>query len=188
LALNPRTPGACPLELMVRADQRYDIQIGTEFYEDSQWWRISYTGGTGNDVVLTRITPTPAQTWQGTNFGTNANNPLIAGNIADPDYDGIANLLERALGLNPTTVSNTGLPAGSLIQSGSSNFLTLTVIKSSAASDLTYTVEVSGDLTLWNSGTTHTTILDNTPTLLRVRDNIPLSSGTRRFMHLKVSP
>jgi hypothetical protein len=34
LALNPRTPGACPLELMVRADQRYDIQIGTEFYED----------------------------------------------------------------------------------------------------------------------------------------------------------
>ncbi len=29
-----------------------------EFYEDAQWWRISYTGGTGNDVALTRITPT----------------------------------------------------------------------------------------------------------------------------------
>ena len=31
---------------------------GAEFFEDGQWWRISYTAGTGNDVVLTRITPT----------------------------------------------------------------------------------------------------------------------------------
>ncbi|NJM55193.1 MAG: hypothetical protein HC841_04105 [Verrucomicrobiae bacterium] len=36
LALAPRTHGACPLELMIRADQRYDIEIGTEFYEDCE--------------------------------------------------------------------------------------------------------------------------------------------------------
>ena len=34
LALAPRIRGACPLELMSRADQRYDIEIGTELYED----------------------------------------------------------------------------------------------------------------------------------------------------------
>lgn len=34
LALSPRMRGACPLELMVRGDQRYDLQIGSESYED----------------------------------------------------------------------------------------------------------------------------------------------------------
>ena len=31
------------------------------------------SGGTGNDVVLTRITPTPWQSWQVANFGANSN-------------------------------------------------------------------------------------------------------------------
>ena len=30
-----------------------NLPQGAEFFEDSQWWRITYTGGTGNDVVLT---------------------------------------------------------------------------------------------------------------------------------------
>jgi len=34
------------------------LSQGAEFFEDGQWWRISYTGGSGgNDVVLTRMTP-----------------------------------------------------------------------------------------------------------------------------------
>ncbi len=34
LSLIPRAVGACPVEIMLRADQAYDIQIGSEFYED----------------------------------------------------------------------------------------------------------------------------------------------------------
>lgn len=36
LALQPCIAGACPMELMVRADQRFDVEIGTEFYEDCE--------------------------------------------------------------------------------------------------------------------------------------------------------
>lgn len=36
LALQPRMRGACPLELLLRADQRYDLQVGSEFYEDCE--------------------------------------------------------------------------------------------------------------------------------------------------------
>lgn len=36
LTLQPSARGACPIELMVRIDQRYDIEIGSEFYEDCE--------------------------------------------------------------------------------------------------------------------------------------------------------
>ena len=34
LSLIPQASGACPVEIMLRADQLYDIAIGSEFYED----------------------------------------------------------------------------------------------------------------------------------------------------------
>lgn len=34
LSLLPYAHGACPVEVMLRADQFYDIAIGSEFYED----------------------------------------------------------------------------------------------------------------------------------------------------------
>lgn len=34
LSLVPNSPGACAVELMLRADQYYDIALATEFYED----------------------------------------------------------------------------------------------------------------------------------------------------------
>jgi hypothetical protein len=34
LALVPHASNACAIEIMVRADQHYDIALGTEFYED----------------------------------------------------------------------------------------------------------------------------------------------------------
>ena len=34
LSLLPFARGACAVEIMLRADQHYDISIGTEFYED----------------------------------------------------------------------------------------------------------------------------------------------------------
>ena len=36
MAVSPLTPGACPFELQLRSDQRYDLAIAGEFYEDRQ--------------------------------------------------------------------------------------------------------------------------------------------------------
>jgi autotransporter-associated beta strand protein len=54
---------------------------GHEFYEDGQWWRISYTGGTGNDVVLTRITPSPPGA-VALSIGNNNTNATYSGNLS----------------------------------------------------------------------------------------------------------
>ena len=113
-----------------------------ELYEDGQWWRISYTGGTGNDVVLTRITPTAWQSWLGTNFGTNANNAAISGDFADSDRDGIVTRLEYALGGNPNVPSSSVLAR--TIVAGGRPALTFTRIL--ANTDITMTVQACDSL------------------------------------------
>ncbi len=110
-----------------------------EFYEDDQWWRISYTGGTGNDVVLTRITPTAWQNWQAANFGANTNNAAISGDFADIDLDGLVNRLEYALGGNPQSASQTPLPVASI----AGGKLALTFTRTVANTDITMTVQGS---------------------------------------------
>jgi autotransporter-associated beta strand protein len=109
----------------------------TAFYEDGQWWRISYTGGTGNDVVLTRITPTPWQTWQLANFPTDVNNPAIAGDFADVEKDGVVNRLEYAFGEDPKIAVDTPLTQMSVI----GGRLAITFTRVVANTDLTITVQ-----------------------------------------------
>ena len=113
-----------------------------EFYEDSQWWRISYTGGTGNDVVLTRITPTPWQTWQAIQFPTAVNDPAVSGLLVDIELDGLVNLIEYAFGGNPNIAAQTPLPQAST----SSGELALTFTRIVANTDITITVQGADNL------------------------------------------
>jgi autotransporter-associated beta strand protein len=113
-----------------------------EFYEDGQWWRISYQGGTGNDVVLTRIAQTAWQSWRASHFGTAANDPAQAGETADPESDGIVNLLEYALGGDPLSVDVSRLPSVSVVNGR----LALTFTRTLANTDVTMTVQATDSL------------------------------------------
>jgi len=156
-----------------------------EFYEDGQWWRISYTGGSGNDVTLTRITPTAWQTWQATNFGPNTNNPAIAGDLADTDNDGVSNLLEYATAMNPATTDTTPQSA-----TKTSNVIDFIYTKNKAATDVTFVVEWSDTLgNDWStSGVSAPTILSDNGTTQQIKVTVPAGSGvTRRFVQLKMT-
>ncbi len=120
-----------------------NLPQGAEFYEDSQWWRISYTGGTGNDVVLTRLTPTAWQSWQAANFGANTNNTAISGDFADGDLDGLVNRLEYAFSGNPQSATQAPLPDTSV----AGGKLAITFTRAVANTDLTMTVQASDALT-----------------------------------------
>ncbi|MFA6960771.1 MAG: autotransporter-associated beta strand repeat-containing protein [Opitutaceae bacterium] len=171
----------------------------TEFYEDGQWWRITYTGGTGNDVVLTRIAPTPWQTWKSAHFTTETNTPGIAEDTADPDADGLVNLLEYALGGNPLSPLDPPLSISSL----DAGKLTLTFIRTLTNTDITLTVQAAetpsgpwtelatsvhgspfsaaaGSVTETGSGTTRTVVAS---------DQYPTSTPDhpRRFMRLQIT-
>jgi hypothetical protein len=84
----------------------------------------------------------PYLNWKYFYFGNNATNPAVAGDLADPDGDGVVNLMEYALATNPnvpnTTPSVTGLVAGNQFQF---NFH-----RNTAATNLTYVVQTTDAL------------------------------------------
>jgi hypothetical protein len=136
------------------------------------------------DIALIAAAPTPWQEWRADHFTpTNLANLSLSGSTPDPDKDGIENLMEYALGLNP----NTPAPLSQRITNDldSNQYLRLTITKNPNATDVTYSVEASSDLTTWN--TTEVLILQNTATVLQVRDTQAMSAANRRFMRLRVT-
>lgn len=121
-------------------------------------------------------------------FVYNQNSTDIGDPNADPDADGIPNLLEYALnGGDPATPNFDILPVSGFLTIDSQQYLALTVNKNPAATGINYTVEVSGDLRTWNSSNEHTVLVNETPESLVVRDATPLGGSHSRFLRLKVS-
>jgi len=112
-------------------------------------------------AVLT-IAEDPCEAWTLVHFGTNANDPSISGDLADPDGDGIDNLFEYATVSDPN-VANPGGTVLGVINGG--NFQ-LTFHRNVSATDLTYVIKYSDSLTNWNdlmTFTAATSWLPNTP-------------------------
>jgi hypothetical protein len=141
---------------------------------------------TFDDMAIT-VQLAPIEQWRQLNFGADAGNPLIAGDLIDFDLDGLCNLLEYALALDPKKAGASNI-IGDLETIGSDTFLRLTVPRNPSATDITLSIEVTGDLLSplsWT--TTGTTVEANTSTLLRVRDNVPTSTPGQRDIRLKVT-
>ena len=126
--------------------------------------------------------------WQAEHFTAGEQTDLtISGPAADPDGDGLNNLLEYAANLDPKVPDSTGFP--SLGADGGA--LTLTYVRRKDVGDLAYTVDVSNDLQTWNSGVsvtqeTSVTALDARRDQVMVTDRTVLTGLTRRFLRLRV--
>ncbi len=137
-------------------------------------------GSVGNTLTVTIAVGsqlTALESWRESNFGNSANSGNGA-DSADPDADGLSNLLEYATGSNPNVSTASAV---SVARSG--NFLTLTYTRI-ADTSLTYTVEGSSDLATWSTVATSTGA-QNVAGPVTVTDNVSLTS--RRFLRLKVS-
>lgn len=117
--------------------------------------------------------------WLSTYFNTAEKaDAAISGDLADPDRDGLANLLEYAFGFDPKQDSSAVMPK---VERVSSNVrLVFPVPRSST---LNYTVQKSFDLINWNtSGITLSTASGKTTATL------PLSTGREVFLRVQVLP
>ncbi len=128
------------------------------------------------------VTPlSVAETWR-LRYFNNTSNTGSGADGADPDGDGISNLLERALGQDPTVAKVSGLPK--LTVDTATNRLVLTATRGGAnATDLVFAAEASVDLVTWT--TDNLTVLVNTATSYQVRDDAP--TVPRRFLRLRVT-
>jgi sugar lactone lactonase YvrE len=131
---------------------------------------------------------TPLEQWRFTHFATHANTGNAA-DLADPDSDSIANLMEFALGLNPTQTSTTPI---TLVAAENGMNYSVTRHKA-AATELDFIVEYSDDLSpnSWTNSNVEIvspTITDQSNDKLEtIRYHIPTTSA-RRFVRLKVTP
>ncbi|MEP6603368.1 MAG: reprolysin-like metallopeptidase [Spartobacteria bacterium] len=131
-------------------------------------------------------------------FGLSGENAAL---LFDVEGDGITNLLEYALNLDPTVASTIGLPVVTIQNYGGLNYLSMKFNRSAVATDLTYIVQGSGDLVNWTNlassvaGATTTGVgfvgeTGGPPIFnVEVRDTVPIdgSQGQKRFLRLQVT-
>ncbi|MCC5790853.1 MAG: fibronectin type III domain-containing protein [Opitutales bacterium] len=150
----------------------------------------TFAGFAMGTLVIEEATE-PFVVWQNIYFTSEElNDPELEetlwGAMADPDGDGIPNLLEYALGGNPLVASTQILPALTTLTIDEEDYIAL-VISRNPDADLLYTVETSTDLLNWQSGTEHVVIVSETPDNLVVRSVEPVENDSRRFMRLRVN-
>jgi autotransporter-associated beta strand protein len=155
------------------------------FTDDGYTFQVTYTGGTGNDIVLTLLT-TPMEQWRFTNYGSVLNTGAGL-DTADNDDDGVANLIEYATKMNPAANDVTPQAA---TKNGSGSNLEFTYTKNKAATDVSFTVEWSDTLgNDWSTvGVTQALVpgSDN-GTTQQIKATMPAGVSGRRFVHLKVT-
>jgi len=118
-----------------------------------------------------------------------SNLPAVSGPTADPDHDGLPNLLEYALDTDPR-VSSGSAPTSlaTATTSAATTHLTLSFKQPLALRDVLYRVEVSDDLQTWRSGADYVVRMDDGTTDQAVyRDLTPLGTSPRRWMRLAVT-
>jgi autotransporter-associated beta strand protein len=145
-------------------------------------FRINYNTGTGNDIVLTLIT-SPIEQWRFTNYGSVLNTGTGL-DTADTDGDGVANLIEYATKMNPA--ANDVVPQSATKSASTFDFV---YSKNKSATDVTFLIEWSDDLTTWSTaGVSAPTILSDNGNTQQIKVTVPAGTGvTKRFVHLKVT-
>ncbi|MBC8008623.1 MAG: Ig-like domain repeat protein [Burkholderiales bacterium] len=133
----------------------------------------AFTGSTSE--VFAQTIRTAYETWS---YGAGLDVIGQSGPNADPDADGVINILEFALGGAPLVAGTTDLPTVGQALTGA---LTLTFKRASA--DLVYTVEGSPDLAVWSPVETNPGVVGALVTV-----PAPASVGIERyFLRLRVT-
>ena len=133
----------------------------------------------------------PFDAWRFRNFSVpQLADPLVSGDLADPDKDGLGNLLEFFTGRLPTVPDTAGVSRPGSVTLAGEFYQTLTYDKHSAAG-LTGTAEISSDIMHWDSGPLLLDELilsdDGLKQVIQVRSRAPLGSAGNEFLRLKVT-
>ena len=158
----------------------------------------------GQDVELSRsgfcdvwLAPEKTDVWRVIHFLTEADLPVSA-NDADPDGDGLSNLVEYALGSDPLVAQPEQVPVTVWIQDNGLLYLGLEFHAQSDAVNVSYQLEVSDNLVDWrtsavfappftsNPSTVKASVPGSSRRLVRIRDDMPVTENGMRFLRLNV--
>lgn len=136
------------------------------------------------DNFLLEPTLSPGGDWRRTWFGTSSNTGAAADG-ADPDHDGVVNLMEFAANSNPLAA---GVNPGEFMNIGGVWRFVYYRTKQAMLDGVTFTVQTSGDLSpaSWGSSGVTEEILFENAIYQEVRASLP-AAANRQFARLRVS-
>ena len=130
----------------------------------------------------------PIDAWRLANFtAAELADSSFSGDLADPDNDGLSNLMEYALGLPPKDPAPANRPYASV----TGGYLTLTYTRAKAATDISLVVEQSNNLVNWQSGPGYiqqVSSADEGPIQrITVQLTIPIAGAPVSYLRLRVT-
>ena len=128
-------------------------------------------------------TPKPIESWRIFQFRS-ASNSGNAANLADPDRDGVPNLVEYAFGLDPFSPSPAHPAPARVVSVGAKRHLRLDIDRRRA--DLDYIVESSSNLIEWRNEKIFPGIAPELPYFLDEAHDLNAPTPSRRFLRVKV--
>ena len=147
------------------------------FYDPNRTERIWITSN-GNGLRFA-YRPGSFSEWQLQQFGAQAGDISIAGPNADPDGDGLTNMMEYALKTNPLVATSPGVvntaPYGP--------YLSASLAKNPVAVDIVWSIESGTDPATWSS--TGATTIQNDESIFWARSLLTIGSVPRLFLRLK---
>ena len=111
-----------------------------------------------------------------------AADPALSNPLADIDGDGLPNLLEYALNLNPKKPQSNGVPVFTVADGA----LVLTYTKIIDATDLAYAIDESSNLMTWTTAAPTNEILTNDGRIQIIKASVPIGTGPK-FLRLRVT-
>ena len=113
---------------------------------------------------------------------------LLNGPNDDADGDGISNLIEFVFGTTPQTANSPVATPASILDLSGQRYLQITIPRRVDHS-ATLVIEVSSDLSVWNSGVSYTQVVSDGAAALVVRDLTPIGpAAPKRFMRVRAIP
>ncbi|MEE2807883.1 MAG: lamin tail domain-containing protein [Verrucomicrobiota bacterium] len=156
---------------------------GSVFWSAEDGWRPSHAihGSPGKESD-------PYFSWVWDNFSdSEAIDPNISGELHDPDNDNLANVIEYALGTDPSSYDEGSFH--SVFDEDGKRFMVLTHTTNGSATDVEIALERSSDLRTWDAVNPlpENYIYSELKGGIQQRtaiDNVPISLGVRRFYRL----
>lgn len=185
-------PGSVTLAAGAIATNIYVTPLGDNLTTNQVTVTVGLTTSTNYlFTTLTNATVTildrPINSWLRANFTpAEQASAAVSGDAADPDHDGLPNLLEYALGLSPKVADAS--PLAPVLANG---FLQLSFPQSKSAADVALAVEWSSDLRNWFVGPAYVqnlAVMDQgTNQLVVVRSAVPVAGNSASFFRLRAA-
>lgn len=164
------------------------VPIANNVSESSRTVALTLAGAStlnigANAAATVTIHDKPADEWRFLNFAAAAGSAAAA-DLGDWDRDGLSNLLEYGLSLDPKAGDVAAVPRATLVD----GYLTLSFVPNPAATDVIYVVEGSVNLVSWGTADVDLVTLTNPvpPTRRTFRYHYPIGTIGKAYLRLRI--